>query len=111
MRKGKAIKVEATCLGVEEVETEAGTFYLPGEGQTGSLGRTTGTRPGYASVDLRLTRRIALNDTFRLELIGEVFNLFNRVNIIDVNNNFRVAGTPTAAADPRQFQFGAKIAF
>jgi hypothetical protein len=102
---------QAPPPGVDVFETEFGTFYLPGEGETGTLGRTTGTRPGYASVDLRLTRRISLNDTFRLELIAEVFNLFNRVNIIDVNNNFRVAGTPTAAADPRQFQFGAKIAF
>ena len=34
-----------------------------------------------------------------------------RVNIIDVNNNFSVAGTPTAAADPRQFQFGMKVSF
>lgn len=97
--------------GVDVFVTEFGSFYLPNQGETGSLGRTTGTRPGYASVDLRLTRRIALNDTVRLELIGEVFNLFNRVNIIDVNNNFRVAGRPTAAADPRQFQFGAKVAF
>ncbi len=97
--------------GVDVFTTPAGTFYLPGAGQTGSLGRTTGTRPGYASVDFRLTRRISLNDRITLELIGECFNLFNRVNIIDVNNNFTVAGTPTAAADPRQFQFGAKIAF
>jgi hypothetical protein len=49
--------------------------------------------------------------TVTLELIGEVFNLFNRVNIIDVNNNFTVAGVPTAAGDPRQFQFGVKIGF
>lgn len=98
-------------VGVDVFNTPAGSFYLPGEGQTGSVGRTTGTRPGYASVDFRLTRRIALTDRVTLELIGECFNLFNRVNIIDVNNNFTVAGTPTAAADPRQFQFGAKIAF
>ncbi|MGB5039232.1 MAG: TonB-dependent receptor [Blastocatellia bacterium] len=97
--------------GVDVFNTPAGTFYLPGSGETGSLGRTTGTRPGYASVDFRLTRRIELNDRITLELIGECFNLFNRVNIIDVNNNYTVAGTPTAAADPRQFQFGAKIAF
>jgi len=28
-----------------------------------------------------------------------------------VNNNFKAAGIPTAAADPRQFQFGAKLSF
>jgi hypothetical protein len=96
---------------VQVFETPAGRFYLPREGQSGNVGRNFGTRPGYASVDLRLTRRIALTERSNLELIGEVFNLFNRVNVIDVNNNFTVAGTPTAAADPRQFQFGAKINF
>lgn len=97
--------------GVQVFDTEYGSFFLPGEGQTGSLGRTTGVRPGYASVDMRLSRRVALNETVTLELIGEVFNLFNRVNIIDVNNNFTVAGVPTAAGDPRQFQFGVKVGF
>jgi hypothetical protein len=97
--------------GVQVFETEFGRFYVPGAGETGNLGRNTGVRPGYASVDARLTRRIALNENVNLELIGEVFNLFNRVNIIDVNNNFTVAGVPTAAADPRQFQFGVKINF
>ncbi len=97
--------------GVQVYDTLAGQFYLPGEGETGSLGRTTGTRPGYASLDMRLSRNVALTEHVKLELIGEVFNLFNRVNIIDVNNNFTVAGVPTAAADPRQFQFGMKISF
>ena len=102
---------DSAPAGVRVFDTLAGSFYLPGEGQTGNLGRTTGVRPGYASVDVRLSRKINLTENVRLELIGEVFNLFNRVNIIDVNNNFTVAGTPTAAADPRQFQFGMKIGF
>lgn len=102
---------ESAPAGVEVFDTLAGRFFLPGEGQIGSLGRTTGTRPGYASVDVRLSRRVTVSENVRLELIAEVFNLFNRVNIIDVNNNFKVAGVPTAAADPRQFQFGMKVSF
>lgn len=102
---------EQAPAGVQVFDTLAGRFYLPSAGQSGNVGRNFGTRPGFASVDLRLTRRIALTERANLELIGEVFNLFNRVNVIDVNNNFTVAGTPTAAADPRQFQFGAKINF
>jgi hypothetical protein len=102
---------ESAPAGVKVYDTLAGSFYLPGEGETGNVGRATGTRPGYASVDLRVTRKIDLTEQVRLELIGEVFNLFNRVNISDVNNNFTEAGTPTAASDPRQFQFGAKISF
>lgn len=102
---------QSAPAGAQVFTSEFGSFYLPGEGETGSLGRTTGVRPGYASMDFRLTRRIELNEVLRLELIGEVFNLFNRVNIIDVNNNFTAAGVPTAAADPRQFQFGVKLSF
>lgn len=97
--------------GVDVFTSDFGSFFLPSEGQAGTLGRTTGVRPGYASVDVRVTRRITLTEVLRLELIGEVFNLFNRTNISDVNNNFKVAGVPTAASDPRQFQFGIKLSF
>ncbi len=34
-----------------------------------------------------------------------------RCAAVDVNNGFTVAGVPTAAADPRQFQFGLKVNF
>jgi hypothetical protein len=102
---------QSAPAGVKVYDTLAGSFYLPGEGDIGSLGRTTGVRPGYASVDVRVSRHVALTEHVDLELIAEAFNLFNRVNIIDVNNNYTVAGTPTAAADPRQFQFGMKFTF
>ncbi len=50
-----------------------------------------------------------------MELIADVFNLFNRFNVADVNQlcdpigGRCIAGQPTAAGDPRQFQFGAKL--
>ncbi|MGD9629692.1 MAG: TonB-dependent receptor [Pyrinomonadaceae bacterium] len=91
---------------------------------TGSLGRNMGITHSYASVDLRLTRAFRFGERFRLDIIGEVFNLFNRFNegsaspfFTDVNafgeraGNGRFFSRPTAAFDARQFQFGAKFNF
>jgi hypothetical protein len=91
---------------------------------TGNLGRNMGITHSYASVDLRLTRSFRFGERFKLDIIGEVFNMFNRFNeasaspfITDVNawgeraSNGRYYSRPTAAFDPRQFQFGAKFSF
>lgn len=88
----------------------------PPVGCTGSLGRNTFTRPGFAEFDLRISRKIHFNERWNLEIIAEGFNLFNRFNVGDVNplcdpTNPAAcrAGEPTAALDPRQFQFALKI--
>ena len=91
---------------------------------TGNLGRNMGITHGYASVDLRLARSIRFNERTRLELIAEGFNLFNRFDEAAASPNYRDVNAfrqrdkagryysiPTAAFDPRQFQFGAKLYF
>ena len=101
-----------------------GNLSIPGPFQTGNLGRNRGITHSFASVDLRLTRAFRFGDRFRIDLIGEVFNLFNRFNeasaspFFDDVNSFgqrdsggRFFSRPTAAFDPRQFQFGAKFSF
>ena len=112
-----------------------GTLCVPGElGCTGlitngvftsgSLARNMGMTHRYVSLDLRLAKLVPLGETFRLELIAEGFNLFNRFNeaaaspfISDVNafnqraGNGRYFSRPTAAFDSRQFQFGLKLNF
>jgi hypothetical protein len=90
-----------------------------------------GIRIGGDSVnaqDVRLTKTINFNEKFRLQLIGEVFNLFNIANLVNVNDLvLPIAGTspenittlrPTQRANgvfgvggPRTFQFGARFAF
>ncbi len=94
-----------------------------GEFSIGNLGRNRGITHSYASFDLRLSRAIRFGERFRLELIAEGFNLFNRFNeasaspfIEDVNsfgerNGGKYFSRPTAAFDSRQFQFGAKFSF
>jgi hypothetical protein len=112
-----------------------GTLCVPGElgcaslisggvFTSGSLARNMGLTHRYMSLDLRVAKLVPLGETFRLELIAEGFNLFNRFNeaaaspfIADVNafnlraGNGRYFSRPTAAFDSRQFQFGLKLNF
>ncbi len=69
--------------------------------------------PGFASVDLAVTRDVAFNKTSSLQLRAEFFNLFNRVNFNQPNTNFLSGefGQITSAGDPRRVQFGVKMYF
>lgn len=76
---------------------------------TGNLGRNAGVRPMTVFNDLRISRRINLGERFKLDAITDIFNVANRRNVADVNPLWNQAGTPTAAFDPRQFQFALKL--
>jgi hypothetical protein len=82
------------------------------------MGRNTGRGFDFASLDLRLSRRFRLTERVDLQLLAEGFNLLNRANLGVPNNTFGsgvqpspLFGQPTAAFDPRQFQFGMKLSF
>jgi hypothetical protein len=94
------------------------------------LGRNAGITPGYANVDLRLTRTVAINERYQIQGFIEAFNLFNRVNISEVNTIFppdaqgnfnlpsKQGGRFSAPREryrnafaPRQFQFGFRFTF
>jgi outer membrane receptor protein involved in Fe transport len=89
----------------------------------GNLGRNSLTGPGYASFDLRAARAFRLRERLRAELSGDMFNLFNRTNIKDLNtlyggtdlslppNPVLGFGTPRDAYNPFQFQYGIKLTF
>jgi hypothetical protein len=54
----------------------------------------------------------------RLELLVEVFNLFNQANYLVPNNIYGTGttplpafGQPTAVGDPREMQFGVRVIF
>jgi hypothetical protein len=99
-------------------------LIINGEFSSGNLGRNRGITHSYASVDLRISRAIRFGERLRLDLIAEGFNLFNRFNEASASPNYqdvnsfgqrdsggRYFSRPTAAYDPRQFQFGAKLSF
>jgi hypothetical protein len=82
------------------------------------IGRNTGRGFDFASLDLRLSRRFRVTERVRLEALAEGFNVLNRANLQLPNNTFGTGqtpragfGTPNAAADPRQLQFGLRLNF
>ena len=46
------------------------------------------TTPSVYQFDMRLTRAIHFGEKMRIQLIGEAFNIFNRSNVVLVNNTF-----------------------
>ncbi len=88
----------------------------PPFGCTGNLSRNPFTREETIVFDLRISRRFWFTEQLNLEFITDMFNLFNRFNVADVNplcnplgGSTCTAGEPTASLDPRQFQFALKL--
>ncbi|HEU5453382.1 MAG TPA: TonB-dependent receptor, partial [Terriglobales bacterium] len=75
----------------------------------GTLSRNAGLRPWTLFSDLRVARKIRFTERWNLDAIMDVFNLPNRYNVKDVNSLWNAQGAPTAAFDPRQFQFALKL--
>lgn len=91
------------------------------------LGRNTFRQPRIINVDFRLARKFKLpGERVTVEILGEIFNVFNRTQVTGVNTTaYNLAGT-TLTANPsfgsitaaggslfreRQIQFSAKVFF
>jgi len=89
----------------------------PPTGCVGTLGRNAFTRPGFFQIDLRVARKFPITERLNLEVIADGFNMLNRFNVGDVSplcdptSGTCNAGQPTAALDPRTFQFALKLAW
>lgn len=82
------------------------------------IGYNAYSLPNYITLDLRLSRFIRLGESRRLELIGEGFNLTNRLNPTNVVRVFGPNATPNAnfqqvtqAETARQFQLAVRFSF
>lgn len=82
------------------------------------FGRNSERLPNSSSFDLRVSRAFSLSRGQRIEAMVEGFNVFNRVNILNVNNSYGTGTSPAAtfaqptlAGDPRQFQLGVRWSF
>jgi len=75
----------------------------------GTLGRNAGIAPWTVFDDLRVAKRIYFGERVSMDLIADMFNIANRFNVSAVSPLFTNAGQPTAAYDPRQFQFALKL--
>jgi hypothetical protein len=63
--------------------------------------------------DLRVTKKLSLGATRNVEVMWEMFNVFNRANLSDYNGNERAATFRQArsALSPFQGQLGVRLAF
>lgn len=96
------------------------------------LGRNVGVTPGFATVDIRLSRTVNIKERYKIQGFVEAFNLFNRVNInpnlidrtfspnaqggfnLPPQEKGRYIVTPErfrGAFAARQFQVGIRLAF
>jgi hypothetical protein len=75
----------------------------------GNLARNAGGKPTVVFNDLRIARMFRLGERFQLQGIMDLFNVINKFNVADVNPLWNANGVPTAAYDPRQFQFALRL--
>jgi Carboxypeptidase regulatory-like domain/TonB dependent receptor-like, beta-barrel len=94
---------------------QASDFPTPAPGTDGTLGRNTYRGPGLAQVNTSVAKTFHLSkgELPNLQFRGDIFNLFNRVNLYqpvsDLSNP--LFGKSTQAYDPRQFQLALKLYF
>jgi hypothetical protein len=75
----------------------------------GNLSRNAGTMPYTFFNDLRIQRAFKIHERMQLQGIMDLFNIVNKFNVAGVNPLWNQAGVPTAAYDPRQFQFALRL--
>ena len=89
MTYGSGRPANATVTGDPNQDGNTDNDRLAGYGRNSFLG------PDYATMDMRLSRKIKLGGHLRLELMAEAFNLFNRDNqryLISDNGFYNSAG-------------------
>ncbi len=79
----------------------------------GTAGRGVVQGPSTARIDFTMTKNIRFNESMRLQLRAEAFNVLNHTNFRTIGTNITLAtyGTVTAVRDPRTIQLGAKFIF
>jgi hypothetical protein len=82
---GSGRPVNATVTGDPNQDGNDSNDRLPGVRRNSFVG------PNYATTDVRLSRRLYLGDRFKLELIGESFNILNRDNrrVLSTDDGFQ----------------------
>jgi hypothetical protein len=79
----------------------------------GTAGRGVVQGPSTARIDFTMTKNIRFNESMKLQLRAEAFNILNHTNFRTIGTNITLAtyGTVTAVRDPRTIQLGAKFIF
>ena len=95
----------AFCGGVLSAAVSQGILGAGGSNRFPLLGRNSFRFPKTANVDLRISRRFRFSETMHLEVLGEFFNLFNRVNVTNRGTTLYTIST-AVAANPQGFPVG-----
>lgn len=91
-----------------------GPFSFPTMGEEGNEKINLFRNPGFAQTDMAFNKITAITDRVHLELRLDMFNIFNRVNLGQVDhggNDGNTFGTSTNTLSPRTGQLGAKVTF
>ncbi|HEV3139907.1 MAG TPA: TonB-dependent receptor, partial [Vicinamibacterales bacterium] len=85
------------------------------------IDRNSADGPDFLTINLRVSHSFGTGTRVRLEALGEVFNLTNRVNVVTLNGNFGGGSYPTtpsatfdqvtAVGEPRAFQLALRARF
>ncbi len=95
----------------------ASDFPRPQPGQAGNLGRNVFTGPGLANVNMNVSKAFRIpwftGEGASLEVRGELFNVFNRVNLSNPVSDLSsgLFGRSVSQSLPRAVQFGVHFAF
>lgn len=92
----------------------AAAFPIPALGSEGNLGRNTYFGPGLANVNLQFSKAFTY-ERYSLEVRADLFNIFNRVNLLDSSVVSDLSssqfGQATAQNFARYAQFGLHFSF
>lgn len=90
----------------------ASAFPMPALGSQGSGGRNTYNGPGMANVNVQFAKAFTW-ERYSLELRADIFNIFNRVNLLNPVSDLSSGqfGTSTSQNLPRSAQFGLHFTF
>jgi hypothetical protein len=91
----------------------AGQFTQPAMGSQGNQKPFGFRGPGFAQTDVSLAKATRITERMNLQLRFEFYNLFNRVNLNQVDNNMDSGtfGRSTGQGAPRWIQLGANLRF
>ena len=87
--------------------------FAPRLGLVGNVPRNLIQMPSTETVNFSVMKRVRVTEGVRIQLRGEVFNLFNHTNFRTLVTNFSASnfGALTETDEPRVIQFGLKFLF
>jgi outer membrane receptor protein involved in Fe transport len=95
-------------------------FAIPPAGELGDLGRNAGRGPGFAQIDLGLTKTAQITEHLNAQLGAQCFNIANHPNFANPDGNLEdftfgqttsTVGNKVGLGTARQFQIFAKFTF